>query len=125
MKVLTAVRNFACHSFCKVTNRFPGVKLAVSRFSTIVRDDSERDRIIEECLTLRQTLQPINDRIGGPLEKDSLKNTILPFVFLLGNHSSGKSSFVNYVFQRKVTEYSQFISAIFLLYSFNRSRLQV
>ncbi len=38
----------------------------------------------------------------GPLEKNSQKNTILPFVFLLGNHSSGKSSFVNYVCQRKI-----------------------
>jgi GTPase Era involved in 16S rRNA processing len=27
---------------------------------------------------------------------------MLPFVFLLGNHSSGKSSFVNYICQRKV-----------------------
>jgi GTPase Era involved in 16S rRNA processing len=47
-------------------------------------------------------LQPINDRFAGPLEKSSQKNTILPFVFLLGNHSSGKSSFINYVLQRKV-----------------------
>jgi GTPase SAR1 family protein len=36
------------------------------------------------------------------LEKTSQKNTVLPFVFLLGNHSSGKSSFINYVCQRKV-----------------------
>ena len=41
----------------------------LSRFSTIVRDDSAREKIINECLTIRQTLQPINDRIGGPLEK--------------------------------------------------------
>jgi hypothetical protein len=36
------------------------------------------------------------------LEKSSQKNTVLPFVFLLGNHSSGKSSFVNYICDRKV-----------------------
>lgn len=36
------------------------------------------------------------------MEKSSQKNTVLPFVFLLGNHSSGKSSFVNYVCDRKV-----------------------
>ncbi len=36
------------------------------------------------------------------MEKSSQKNTILPFVFLLGNHSSGKSSFINYVCQRKI-----------------------
>jgi len=44
----------------------------------------------------------LNDKFKGPLEKSSQKNTVLPFVFLLGNHSSGKSSFINYVCQRKV-----------------------
>jgi GTPase SAR1 family protein len=29
---------------------------------------------------------------------------VLPFVFLLGNHSSGKSSFVNYVCGRKIQQ---------------------
>jgi ribosome biogenesis GTPase A len=29
-------------------------------------------------------------------------NTLLPFVFLVGNHSSGKSSFINYIMGRKV-----------------------
>ena len=72
------------------------------RFSTNFSDDKVTEDIIAECLELRRSLQPINDRIGGPLEKNSEKNTILPFVFLLGNHSSGKSSFVNYVLQRKV-----------------------
>ena len=60
------------------------------------------EQVLGESLDLRKSLQPINDRVGGPLEKNSEKNTILPFVFLLGNHSSGKSSFVNYVLQRKV-----------------------
>ena len=58
--------------------------------------------LIDECYRLRNLLQPINDRVAGPLEKNSVRNTILPFVFLLGNHSSGKSSFVNYVLERKV-----------------------
>lgn len=73
-------------------------------FSTVVRDDTVQpgEDIISECLQLRKSLQPMNDRVGGPLEKNSEKNTILPFVFLLGNHSSGKSSFVNYIIQRKV-----------------------
>lgn len=45
---------------------------------------------------------PWQQKFKGPLEKTSQKNTVLPFVFLLGNHSSGKSSFINYVLQRKV-----------------------
>ena len=60
------------------------------------------EELIEECLKMRQDLQPLNDRIRGPLDKGSTRNTAMPFVFLLGNHSSGKSSFVNYVCQRKV-----------------------
>ena len=60
------------------------------------------ESIIEDCLNMRADLQPLNDRIRGPLDKGSTKNTAMPFVFLLGNHSSGKSSFVNYVCQRKV-----------------------
>lgn len=41
-------------------------------------------------------------RFKGPLEKSNQKNTILPFVLLVGNHSSGKSSLINYVCERKV-----------------------
>jgi len=63
---------------------------------------STPDEIIDECIRLRSSMQPLNDKFKGPLDKAAQKNTILPFVFLLGNHSSGKSSFVNYVCQRKV-----------------------
>ena len=59
-------------------------------------------KIIEECLRLRGSVQTINDKSQGPLDKSTQKNTVLPFVFLLGNHSSGKSSFINYVTGRKV-----------------------
>ena len=45
---------------------------------------------------------PLNGRIRGPLEKNSDKTTSLPFVYLVGNHSSGKSSFINYVLGRKI-----------------------
>uniref|UniRef100_A0A7S2UGA6 Dynamin N-terminal domain-containing protein n=1 Tax=Attheya septentrionalis TaxID=420275 RepID=A0A7S2UGA6_9STRA len=45
---------------------------------------------------------PLNDQWRGPLAKHSDRGTSLPFVFLVGNHSSGKSSFVNYVLGRKV-----------------------
>jgi polynucleotide 5'-kinase involved in rRNA processing len=58
--------------------------------------------IIAECERLRKNIQVINDRVHGPLDKTSIKSTLFPFVLLLGNHSSGKSSFVNYLLQRKV-----------------------
>ena len=44
----------------------------------------------------------LNSTLRGPLTKGSDRGTSLPFVFLVGNHSSGKSSFVNYVLGRKV-----------------------
>jgi len=45
---------------------------------------------------------PLNSQLRGPLAKNSDRGTSLPFVFLVGNHSSGKSSFVNYVLGRPV-----------------------
>jgi polynucleotide 5'-kinase involved in rRNA processing len=66
------------------------VNLNIVRGIAEVATDNKVESIIDVCLS-------------GPLEKSNQKNTILPFVFLLGNHSSGKSSFVNYILQRKVT----------------------
>ena len=45
---------------------------------------------------------PLNSQLRGPLAKNSDRGTSLPFVFLVGNHSSGKSSFINYVTGRSV-----------------------
>merc|ERR1712151_1219932 len=45
---------------------------------------------------------PINEKIRGPLAKVTDRGTSLPFVFLVGNHSSGKSSFVNYLLGRNI-----------------------
>lgn len=45
---------------------------------------------------------PLNSKLVGPLAKNSDRGTSLPFVFLVGNHSSGKSSFINYVLGRDV-----------------------
>jgi hypothetical protein len=47
-------------------------------------------------------IQALNSRLYGPVDKYSDTVTQLPFVFCLGNHSSGKSSFINYVLGRKV-----------------------
>jgi hypothetical protein len=41
-------------------------------------------------------------QLRGPLAAHSDRGTALPFVFLVGNHSSGKSSFINYVLGRKI-----------------------
>lgn len=55
--------------------------------------------------TLHKTvLAPLNDRLMGPLEKSSDQLIPLPMVFVLGNHSSGKSSFINFVAGRRIQE---------------------
>ena len=51
-----------------------------------------------------KTLFPLNDRVLGPLEKDSEGTTLRPFVFMLGNHSSGKSTFINHLLRRRVQQ---------------------
>ncbi len=58
--------------------------------------------IVEECIRLRKNVQPISEKYHGLLDKSNLNNTLYPFVLLLGNHSSGKSSFVNYLLNRKI-----------------------
>ena len=61
------------------------------------------EELIQECEFLRADVQKLNDSILGPLgDKLTQKNTKHPFVLLLGNHSSGKSSFVNYVTNREI-----------------------
>ena len=93
-----------CRSLNIINKRslLPSKSYLQSQKFLIRNNSTNANDIIDECLKLRSMIQPINDQIRGPLDKQSAKNTMLPFVFLLGNHSSGKSSFVNYVFQRKV-----------------------
>ena len=63
---------------------------------------SEQQSILSQCAGLHSSIMPLNSSLGGPLAKNSDRGTSLPFVFLVGNHSSGKSSFVNYVVGRKI-----------------------
>ena len=50
-----------------------------------------------------EILSPLNARLLGPLERRPFTEGVpLPVVLLLGNHSSGKSSFINYVLGREV-----------------------
>jgi len=43
---------------------------------------------------MRSVLLPLNDKFVGPLERKADDRTPLPLVFVLGNHSSGKSTFI-------------------------------
>ena len=47
-------------------------------------------------------IEELNSRLFGPVDKYTDTVTQLPFVFCLGNHSSGKSSFVNFLLGRDV-----------------------
>ena len=62
----------------------------------------ETPGIVLDCQKILESVGDLNDRVRGPLDKSTNRNTIFPFVFLLGNHSSGKSSFVNYLLNRRV-----------------------
>ncbi len=65
-------------------------------------EPSIQTEILENCKSLHSSIMPLNEKLRGPLAKNSDKGTSLPFVFLVGNHSSGKSSFINYVLGRNV-----------------------
>ena len=49
-----------------------------------------------------ESIAPLNKRLMGPLEDRQGGPPRMPFVLLVGNHSSGKSTFINYVLQRDV-----------------------
>lgn len=65
-------------------------------------DPAIQTEILDKCTSLHASIMPLNEKVRGPLAKNSDKGTSLPFVFLVGNHSSGKSSFINYVLGRNV-----------------------
>ena len=50
--------------------------------STSPNDIKSNQSIVDQCLAVRSTLQSINDRCKGPLEKSSQKNTGFCFVFI-------------------------------------------
>lgn len=68
---------------------------------TVIDSQIQAD-IMDKCTSLHSSIMPLNEKLRGPLAKNSDKGTSLPFVFLVGNHSSGKSSFINYVLGRNV-----------------------
>ena len=57
--------------------------------------------LVDECRRLRRSVENIAKKYNGyALDEDN--NTQHPIVLLLGNHSSGKSSFINYLVKRKI-----------------------
>jgi hypothetical protein len=63
------------------------------------------DELFKEVKGLHEAvLSPLNAKFLGPLEKSSEEIIPLPVVFVLGNHSSGKSSFINHVAGRRVQD---------------------
>uniref|UniRef100_H3H9E0 Dynamin N-terminal domain-containing protein n=2 Tax=Phytophthora ramorum TaxID=164328 RepID=H3H9E0_PHYRM len=68
-------------------------------------DDEKWIRLMRQTSRLETSvLLPLNEKLLGPLDRKHREEKLpsLPFVFLLGNHSSGKSSFINYLLQRDV-----------------------
>jgi len=67
-----------------------------------IPSSSVQQSILTQCSDLHSSIMPLNSQVLGPLAKNSDRGTSLPFVFLVGNHSSGKSSFINYVSGRPI-----------------------
>ena len=66
------------------------------------KEDGLAEGVLKKCQELHGSIMPINERLRGPLAQYSDKGTSLPFVLLVGNHSSGKSSFINHVLGQDV-----------------------
>jgi hypothetical protein len=64
---------------------------------------SSPEAILDKCAELYESLTVLNDSLGGTaIPPPSDRATSLPFCLLVGNHSSGKSSFINYILQRNI-----------------------
>ena len=76
----------------------------VAPFARSLSDERRIAHVKQVTEQLHETvLTPINKRLQGPLERRPFTEGIpLPSVLVLGNHSSGKSSFINYVLGRDV-----------------------
>ncbi|KAF4320020.1 hypothetical protein BBO99_00004219 [Phytophthora kernoviae] len=79
--------------------------LRVGCRSSLPIDDEKWIRLMQQTSRFESSvLLPLNEKLLGPLDRKHREEKLpsLPFVFLLGNHSSGKSSFINYLLQRDV-----------------------
>lgn len=72
-------------------------------FNFAAKSPASTEELFNRVKSLHEgVLKPANARYLGPLGKDTDELIPLPMVFVLGNHSSGKSTFINYVLGRQV-----------------------
>jgi hypothetical protein len=78
-------------------------------FYTARGDETEKkppstpEDVLRDCWNTYDSLTKLNDKLGGTaIPPPSDRGTSLPFCLLVGNHSSGKSSFINYVLKRNI-----------------------
>jgi hypothetical protein len=88
--------------------------VASSRYRTFMGSSTSRsettdtgvvhpEEILDKCANLYGSLSGLNDKFGGmAVAPPSDRATSLPFCLLVGNHSSGKSSFINYILGRNI-----------------------
>lgn len=78
---------------------------ALTQDKLVAPTDEKWIRLMHQTSRLESSvLLPLNEKLLGPLDRKNKEEKLpsLPFVFLLGNHSSGKSTFINYLLQRDV-----------------------
>jgi len=64
---------------------------------------STPEGVLSQCWQTYDSLTKLNDKLGGTaIPPPTDRGTSLPFCLLVGNHSSGKSSFINYILQRNI-----------------------
>lgn len=83
------------------------VVLGVRTFFTFGKSSAAQQQSAAELFARvkslhESVLKPINTRVSGPLGRDTDELIPLPMVLVLGNHSSGKSTFINYILGRQV-----------------------
>ena len=97
------------HAARALSRRLPAVRVCSARSLSISTQPAASGSLpTAEAKRWSETvhervLSPLNERLLGPLERSRSSEAVpYPFVLLLGNHSSGKSSFINYVLGRPV-----------------------
>ena len=73
-----------------------------STTTTLTSNNVTPEEILDQCSQLYSSLTVLSDKLGGVAIPNSSPHTSMPFCLLVGNHSSGKSSFINYVLQRNI-----------------------